>query len=270
MVKGNEEEEGRFMPVTLSFALANVDVDRAFTARYGDTSGREWSDSVIDPVVEKARGEGYFVSSFYSFDRTTIPGVISVNNSNWVDLGDLDATRSEHLTLAERAGLQVAHDFVKMCHRYELPGLEECDLLRTGGSVAVRETRRILGEYVLTVDDVRSGREFDDVVARKYGPIDSIHVQEHTLYSVSYPYRCMVPRQVDSLLAAGRCGSATHLAHAAGKSMGNMMALGQAAGVAAWLCAQRHTMPRRLDVSAVQAELREMRVDLGPGGPAEE
>jgi hypothetical protein len=270
MVKGNEEEEGHFLPVTLTFALANVDVDRAFAARYGDPSGRQWSQEVIDPVVEKAREEGYFVSSFYSFDRTTLPGVISVNNANWVDLGNLDATRNDHLTLAERAGLQVALDFVEICHRYELPGLEDCYLLRTGSSVAVRETRRILGEYVLTVDDVRAGREFDDVVARKYGPIDSIHAQEPTIYSVSYPYRCMVPRTVESLLAAGRCGSATHLAHAAGKSMGNMMALGQAAGAAAALCVQHRVSPRRLDVSALQDELRSMGVKLdAAAGPPE-
>ena len=78
----------------------------------------------------------------------------------------------------------------------------------------------------------------------------------------AYPYRCMIPKKIDNLIAAGRCGSATFLGHAAGKSMGNMMALGQAAGVAAALCSKERILPRNADVAKIQHTLREMGVKL--------
>ncbi len=71
----------------------------------------------------------------------------------------------------------------------------------------------------------------------------------------AYPYRGLLPVGVERLLVAGRCGSYTHLGMAAGKSMGNMMALGQAAGVAAALSVQTGKTPRTLDPKAVQAVL---------------
>ena len=61
----------------------------------------------------------------------------------------------------------------------------------------------------------------------------------------AYPYRSLLPRGIENLLVAGWCGSATFLGHAAGKSMGNPMALGQAAGVAAVQCRARDAAPAR-------------------------
>jgi hypothetical protein len=72
----------------------------------------------------------------------------------------------------------------------------------------------------------------------------------------------MLPRTIENLLVTGRCGSATFLGHAAGKSMGNMMALGHAAGVAAALSSRRGVTPRELAVDALQAALREMGVSV--------
>mgnify|MGYP000946473106 CR=1 FL=1 len=129
--------------------------------------------------------------------------------------------------------------------------------------MGVRDTRRIVGEYVVTVEDARSGAWFDDVVARKYGAIDANQLYIGEMHSgFGYPYRALLPKRIENLLIAGRCGSATFLGHAAGKSMGNMMALGQAAGVAAALAAAQGIAPRNLDVREVQRILRERGVDL--------
>ena len=81
---------------------------------------------------------------------------------------------------------------------------------------------------------------------------------EHQLELADRVHRSLLPKRVDNLLAAGRCGSADFLGHAAGKSMGNMMALGQAAGVAAALCAAQGVTPRALSVPQLQAALRAM------------
>ena len=73
----------------------------------------------------------------------------------------------------------------------------------------------------------------------------------------AYPYRSLVPQDVDGLLLAGRCASATFLGHSAGKSMGNMMALGCAAGGAAALCAAQDIKPRALDAALLRETLQE-------------
>jgi hypothetical protein len=130
--------------------------------------------------------------------------------------------------------------------------------------VAVRETRRIVGEYVYTVEDARNGTEFEDVVAHKYGAIDATYLMAPMASGCAYPYRSLLPVPVENLLVAGRCGSATHLGHAAGKSMGNMMEIGQAAGVAAALCSARGVAPRRLNVGDLQDRLCSMGVRLFP------
>jgi hypothetical protein len=244
------------MPVSLVFALANVDVERALA--FKSEQGAAWT-----ALFQSATEKGYHTAPWYSLDRTTIPGVLNVNNGAYGDLGNIDATRSDELTVAERFGLQVAIDFVRLARDKQIPGLENCYLMRTGAHVGVRDTRRIVGEYVLTVQDARSGAEFEDVIARKYGAIDANQLYIGEMHSgFAYPYRSLLPIRVDHLLAAGRCGSATFLGHAAGKSMGNMMALGQAAGTAAALCAAEGVTPRELDVKRLQAALRSMGAQL--------
>lgn len=134
--------------------------------------------------------------------------------------------------------------------------------------MAVRETRRIVGEYILTMDDACKGAEFSDVVARRYGTFDSGGLAEEKALRRSmksgyaYPYRCMLPQKIENLLAAGRCGSTTHLGFAAGKAMGNMMDMGQAAGIAAAICSKRGIAPRCIDVKEIQSTLVSMGVKL--------
>ena len=255
MVQGREED-GRSMPVSLVFAIANVDIERF-------SSYLEEEREAFDALLDEAHAAGYAVAAWYSFNRATIPGVLGVNNGAARDLGNVDGTDPRELTVAERMGLSVAVDFVKLAHEKQIPGLESCHLMRVGETVGVRDTRRIVGEYVVTVEDARSGAEFEDVVARKYGAIDANQLFIGEMVSgFAYPYRSLLPKGIDNLLVAGRCGSATFLGHAAGKSMGNMMALGQAAGTAAALCAAQDITPRALDVPALQATLRGMGVQL--------
>ena len=255
MVEGREED-GRHMPVSLVFALANVDVERALAFK-ADRKGE------FNALLKDAAVEGYCTAAWYSFDRTTIPGVLNVNNGAYVDIGNIDGAKSGDLTVAERMGLQVAVDFCRLARAKRMPGLEDCYLMRTGANVGVRDTRRIVGEYVLTVEDARTGPEFEDVVARKYEAIDANQLFIGEMRSgFAYPYRSLLPVRIENLLVAGRCGSATFLGHAAGKSMGNMMALGQAAGVAASLCSAQGVTPRQLDVKQLQKALRSMGAQL--------
>lgn len=261
MLKGREED-GVFMPVTLGFAVANVDEERLFKA-IDEMGYGKYTDMIKD-----GEKDGYCVSVFYSFDRTTVPGIISVNNAGMRDIGIIDASDIRDLNVAERTGLQVAIDFVKIVREKKMPGLENCYLVRTGAALGVRETRRIVGDYVLTLEDSQKGKEFDDIVARRYGTIDPGGLKEDKSYHGSivnghaYPYRAMLPKGVEGLLVAGRCASLTHLGLTVCKSMGNMMGIGQAAGVAAALAAQEGKTPRELEVKKVQEQLRNLGVIL--------
>ena len=250
------EPDGALMPVTLGFALSNVDTQKLF-AFYD----KDEVEHRMPAYIARARELGYSVAPWYSFDRTTVPGMVTVNNGGLQDIGTLNTLHARDATVAERVGIRIAVDFVCWARELKIPGLENCFLDRTGAAVGVRETRRVICDYVLNMEDAASGAEFEDIIARRYGVVDlaGLPANESTKMKsgYAYPYRALLPVGLERLLVAGRCGSYTHLALAAGKSMGNMMAIGQAAGVAAAICAREGVTPRALDAGKVQKALVE-------------
>ena len=253
------EADGMHMSAANPFSLMNVDVDKAtdLWMNHGDDFMK---------TLKKAREEGYCTASWHSFDKSSIPGVVSTNNGGAFGIGNIDGTSEKDLTVVERFGAKIAVDFVTLARDKKLPGFENCYLMRNGYGASVRDTRRIVGEYILTEDDAREGIKFDDTVCRKYGFIDAPGIEIEDLHIkpqyVNYPYRSLIVKATDNLLVAGRCGSATFVGHAAGKSMGNMMGLGQAAGVAAAICIQKDITLRQLDAKEIQTVLRGMNVAL--------
>ena len=255
--------DGALMPVTLGFSLANVNTDRLFTWYDSGTSGTD-----LRKILMNAEKEGYTTSAWYSFDRTTIPNIVSVNNGGLKDIGTINILNPDDATKAEKAGIRLALDFVEIAKRFRIPGLENCALDRTGAAVGARESRRILCDYVLSEKDAYEGTDFPDVIARRYGAVDQGGLTEQMdadrkmKSGYGFPYRALLVRGIEGLLVAGKCGSYTHLGLAAGKSMGNMMAIGQAAGTAAALSVQANCTPRELPAKAVQDALRIMGVTL--------
>jgi hypothetical protein len=123
---------------------------------------------------------------------------------------------------------------------------------QSGVNVGVRETRRVIGDYRLTAEDVLKARKFEDGIAHSAYPVD-IHNPEGTETTLkrlppgeSYdiPLRALLPRNIENVLVAGRCISGTHEAHSSYRVMPISMATGQAAGVCA-LAARRHAAPWR-------------------------
>jgi hypothetical protein len=129
-----------------------------------------------------------------------------------------------------------------------MPGFENAYLIDTASQIGVRETRKIKGEYTLTKEDVLTGREFKDVIARG-------------LFDV--PYGCLVPRDIDSVLTAGRCISITHEAHGNIRNIPPCIATGQAAGAAAALAVYDALKPRAIDLKKLQRTLLNQDVHLG-------
>jgi hypothetical protein len=141
--------------------------------------------------------------------------------------------------------------------------LKDIELVGTGPQLGVRETRRVKGVYVLTEEDAKVGRQFDDAVAWRSGYVDlgfTGPLAQMKIHDV--PYRSILPEKIDGLLMAGRCISATHVAAAAGKSMGNCMATGHAAGLAAAISAKKGITPREINIGDLQDALRADGVDL--------
>src|SRR5215471_790166 len=177
-----------------------------------------------------------------------------------------DGTRTEDLTRAEIA-LRRQVKALAAHMRTTCPGFERSYLMATAMGVQVRETRRIVGEYTLTKDDVVEGTRFSDAVVLSAFPAD-LHspdgkgMESHMTKIHQIPYRCLVPRKVDGILVAGRCVSGTREALGAIRQTAPAMAMGQAAGTAGALSALTQCMPRNLSVEILRAELRNAAVIL--------
>jgi len=164
-----------------------------------------------------------------------------------------DALSVHDLTRIEvevREGLIKMYDFFKE----RVPGFEKSLIMDVAPQVGTRESRRIQGEYILTEDDL-AGREFPDSIGQTGNWLRGGEV-----YSI--PYRCIVPKQVENLLFAGRCISTTHEAHDATRVIVPCMITGQAAGAAAALALADDVSPRSLDVARLQSLLEEQGVNV--------
>lgn len=253
--------DGRVQPMTLMFRIA--DFDRAAFAGYVRAHPDQWRGvHGLWALIERARRDGVLElpREDILFFATPHPRELSVNCTRVTDvLGTdvFDLSRAE--AQARRQMRQIMH-FLKAY----VPGFAEAYVVQSGTQIGVRETRRILGEYTLDMDDVLRARKFDDAIARCSYPID-IHnpvgagtvlrrLPPGEFYEV--PLRCLLPKDVDNLLVAGRCISGTHEAHSSYRVTPTAMATGQAAGVCAALCSQDARQPREVPAKDVQQELR--------------
>lgn len=175
---------------------------------------------------------------------------------------------TEDLTQAEIEGRKQVKELMEFL-KSKVSGFEKAYLLSTGVQVGVRESRRILGEYVLTEKDILEGRKFTDVIARGSYPID-IHepkgkgvIWKPLRSAYDIPYRCLAPKSIDNLLVAGRSISVTHEALSSVRVIPTCMALGEAAGVAAALAVKEKISPRKVAVSEIQKVLIGQGSDLG-------
>jgi hypothetical protein len=163
-----------------------------------------------------------------------------------------------------RAGLELKEQVLSLAKfaRKYLPGFENAVLSGASSHVGVRETRRIVGDYVLTEEDVLKGRKFDDGIAKGCFPVDihsptdkrNVWVELEDAYDI--PYRCLLPVGLENTLIAGRCISATHEALASARVQSHSMAQGQAAGVAAAMASLEGVTPREISIRQLQDNLR--------------
>ncbi len=194
-----------------------------------------------------------------SIHATPIADVVATNMTR---VTYVDGTDPLELTKAEVEGRKQALEYTRFL-REQIPGYEHSYLMNFSTQIGIRETRRMLGAYRLTRDDVLTARKFDDAIAQCGAPIEDHNASSSTRWeyvpdgdTYDIPYRALLPQGVSNLVVAGRCLSADHDAHASVRSMGQCMAMGQAAGTAAALAARLQTAPARLTISDLQTRLR--------------
>ncbi len=240
-------------PMTLNFDVASPDAARAAELA---------SSGELAKAVKSSRARYPRIPESFGLSRFSSEIALNVNHGGTRALGSLDGTRIDDITRAESFSRRQVIDMVRAMNESGVDALSDLDIITTGAQIGVRETRRVKGSYVLTESDAKDGARFDDAVAWRSGFLDIGFVRYERMKVHEVPYRAIVPEQIDGLLTAGRCISATHVAASAGKSMGNCIATGHAAGVAAALSCARGLMPRDLSVGLVQDVLRRDGVDL--------
>jgi hypothetical protein len=192
---------------------------------------------------------------------------LSVNSSRIINVSGVNVW---DLSFAEWEGRRQIRQIAAFFKKY-VPGFENAYLVQSGVTVGVRETRRIKGKYILSVEDVLNARKFDDVIARSSYPVD-VHnpsgkgttlkrLPPGEAYDI--PLRCLIPGNTENILVAGRCISGDHEAHSSYRVMPTSMATGQAAGICAAIASVKKKDPSLIDPAWVQKELLRQGANLG-------
>lgn len=187
-----------------------------------------------------------------------------VNRLNPLDPADYTAAQLEL-----RNQMYTVVNFLKN----NVEGFEDIKIRDSSDVVGVRESRRVMGQYVLSAEDLITGRRFDDVIVHEaefaidiHNPNGSGQAESETTPVLTQPYdiplRSIVPLVNKNLLTAGRCISGSHRAHASYRVMNIAMNIGEAAGVAAALCLQKGVSNADLDYREVQQALIDRNIQL--------
>jgi FAD-dependent oxidoreductase family protein len=282
--------DAAMQPVTRIFRVAGVDVEAMFAylrAHPGEMDLPErWDGSsytiddlaaasvVMDAfpaLVAEARQAGEFdvPRDRIGLETGPLPGVVTINATR---VHGIDGTDPDALSRAEIETQRQMFQVFQFLRR-RVPGFQRAWLVDAAYQVGVRETRHILGDYVLTLEDVLGGKDFPDTVARGAYPVDlhDIHPGADVLGSrvngggvtlrkidraYGIPVRCLIPAEVDGVVVAGRAISASHDAAGSVRGQAVCMASGHAAGTLAALSASAGVGPRAVAVGRLQAVLR--------------
>jgi hypothetical protein len=256
--------DGRTQPMTLMFGIGGID-KAAFIAWGGGDRYKAYDR--LEQVWRGLAAAGGFRNP-RTRDFSHFWGAPNRSDEwafNATRVLALDGSDSRSLTRAECEGRHQVHELVDGFLRPHIPGFARCYVAWTAAKIGVRETRRIVGAYTLTRQDIWDFVRFPDTICHGSYPID-IHSPSGagTEFPIdhfyggrhwSVPYRSLVPVGCANLLVAGRCISAEHEALAAVRVMANTMAMGEAAGTAMALCRRRGIAPAALDPDVLRTQL---------------
>jgi hypothetical protein len=264
--------DGMMYP-SLMFRINGVDVAKAGPAPW----------RTVERLMEEAEAAGT-----HSFPRKKPIVRPQRNPLEWranltqlrrADGGAIDGTSVDELTRGELIGRQQAHHAFTFI-RDRTPGFEDSYIVDIAPQIGIRETRRIIGAYQLTEEDVLGCADFDDTIGVNGWPVES-HVAGTVEFRWQWrergfnqlPFRIIVPgtrvdgRPVANLYVTGRCASMTHGAQSAARVTGPCFVMGEAAGTAAGMALAAGVAGDAIDVRGLQRRLSDAGVFLGRGAP---
>ena len=250
--KVGRESDGLCQPMTLCFRLANVDAE-----------GYQAMKAEVNELYSKFQAEGKITNPR---ENVLVFNCVAKNmlHFNTTRVVKLDPTNAEDVTKAEIIAREQVFEMVNFL-RENFEPFKNADLVSTGIQIGVRESRMIVGEHTLNQEEMLAYTKFEDGIAACNYDID-IHSPDGSGTSHYYfpsgkyytiPYGCLVPKDSENLLVAGRCISTTHEAQASIRIMPTVCTIGEAAGIAAAIACEDKTAVKSVDVQKVRARLRE-------------
>jgi hypothetical protein len=257
------DNNGSMLYPSMMFRLNGIDPERA---------GEAWR--TIPALMEQAEAAGthHFPrkAAIVRPQRSAIEWRVNFTQLARADGAAINGLEPDDLTRGEIDGRRQAVKAFNFLRT--VPGFEKSYIVDLPPQLGIRETRRIIGGYMLSGEDVLGCASFEDSVGVNGWPIES-HVAGDVVFKFppipesrgfnELPYRMLIPESLDNLLVAGRCASMTHDGQSAARVSGACFAMGEAAGTAAALALGGNTIPRDIAVNKLQLELRKQGAFLG-------
>jgi hypothetical protein len=261
------DNNGSMLYPSMMFRLNGIDPEKA---------GEAWR--TIPSLMEQAEAAGthHFPrkAAIVRPQRSAIEWRVNFTQLARADGAAINGLEPDDLTRGEIDGRRQAVDAFNFLRT--VPGFEKSYIVDLPPQLGIRETRRIIGGYMLSGDDVLGCAAFEDSIGVNGWPMES-HVAGDVVFKFppipesrgfnELPYRMLIPEALDNLLVAGRCASMTHDGQSAARVSGACFAMGEAAGTAAALALGGNTIPRHIAVDKLQIELRKRGAFLGQNQP---
>lgn len=263
---GRGEDRG-CQPVTLMFTIGGVDWNRVeeFTKNYREKYASDnvnWKlERVFKEAIEKGDMRPFQTGIMGWWHTNTREDQVGINFTHVVNI---DTTDASDLTEATFEARKQAYETIEVYKKY-IPGMENCYMVSTPSTIGTRESRRIMGDYLLHEDDLMNQKLFDDTIA-----LGSFFIDIHNIdgagmsptvwyppkgFKYGIPYRSLVPKKIENILMAGRNISVTHKALGSTRVMAQCIAMGEAAGIASSISIDSNKPLRGIDINTLKEEI---------------
>jgi hypothetical protein len=259
------DNEGQLLYPSMMFRLNGVDPEKA---------GDAWR--TIPMLMEKAEAAGTHKfprkAAIVRPQRHAVEWRVNFTQLAREDGAAVSGLDPDEMTRGEIEGRRQAVQAFEFLRT--VPGFEKSYIVDLPPQLGIRETRRVVGGYMLSGEDVLGCASFEDSIGVNGWPMES-HVAGDVIFKFppipesrgfnELPYRMLVPQGIDNLLIAGRCASMTHEGQSAARVSGGCFAMGEAAGAAADLALSGNTIPRDIAVEKLQQALQQQGAFIGRG-----
>ncbi|OGF45184.1 MAG: hypothetical protein A2452_12540 [Candidatus Firestonebacteria bacterium RIFOXYC2_FULL_39_67] len=244
-------EDSLCQPMTLCFRIGGVKQNLP-----GPVLGKQLNEILFNA---KKNGEVEQPRENVLFFDTLIPGCYHFNTTRVVKKSGVNGLE---LSEAEIEGRRQVKELFNL-FRQKSPYFKNSYLMKVACQIGIRETRRVMGSYVINERDIVDGSKFEDGIARSDYPVD-IHnpagsgtiikrVKAGTYYEV--PFRCLIPKGFKNILVGSRCISSTHAAHSSLRVMPVVSGIGEACGIAAAMAIKDNILPYKVDGKKVKEKI---------------